>query len=72
MKKRNYKNNYRKNYKRAKIKRYQRENKPEFLIEVKMLTFKDLQKMDLIDSRTYRESVKRKISSDYQGGVSDE
>lgn len=72
MKKRNYKNNYRKNYKRAKVKRYQRKNKPEFLIEVKMLTFKDLQKMDLIDSRTYRECVKRKIKSDYQGGVSDE
>lgn len=72
MKKRNYKNNYRKNYKRAKVKRYQRKNKPEFLIEVKMLTFKDLQKMDLIDSRTYRECVKRKINSDYQGGVSDE
>ena len=72
MKKRNYKNNHRKNYKREKVKTYQRKNKPEFLIEVKMLTFKELQKMDLIDSRTYRESVKKKIDSDYQGGVSDE
>ena len=72
MKKRNYKNNCRKNYKRAKVKRYQRENKPEFLIEVRMLTFKDLKKMDLIDSRTYRESIKKKINSDYQGGATNE
>ena len=61
-----------KHYKIAKVQRYSKENIPEFLIEVRMLTFKDLHKMDLIDSRTYRESVKRKISSDYQGGVSDE
>ena len=54
------------------MKRYSKENKPEFLIEVRMLTFKDLKKMDLIDSRTYRESIKKKINSDYQGGNTNE
>ena len=63
---------YKKNYKRANIQRYSKENKPEFLIEVRMLTFKDLKKMDLIDSRTYRESIKKKINSDYQGGNTNE
>ena len=39
---------YKKKYKRANVQRYSKENKPEFLIEVRMLTFKDLKKMDLI------------------------
>lgn len=66
------KKHYKKNHKRAKFQKGSKENKPEFLIEVRMLTFKDLQKMDLIDSRTYRESIKKKINSDYQGGDSNE
>lgn len=66
------KKHYKKNYKRAKVQRYSKENRPEFLIEVRMLTFKDLHKMELIDSRTYRESVKKQINSDYQGGNADE
>lgn len=66
------KKHYKKNYKRAKMQKYSKENRPEFLIEVRMLTFKDLHKMDLIDSRTYRESVKKQINSDYQGGNADE
>lgn len=64
--------NHRKNYKRTRVQRYSKETKPEFLIEVRMLTFKDLHKMDLIDSRAYRECVKKQINSDYQGGNADE
>lgn len=64
------KKHYKKNYKKAKIQRYSKENQPEFIIEVRMLTFKDLHKMNLIDSRTYRECVKKKIDYDYQGGGS--
>lgn len=66
------KKHYKKNYKRAKVQRYSKENRPEFLIEVRILTFKDLHKMDLIDSRIYRESVKKQINTDYQGGNADE
>ena len=68
MKKRNFK----KNHKRTKRQKYKRENKPEFLIKVKMLNYKDLKEMNLIDSRTYRESIRKQINSDYQGGDSDE
>lgn len=66
------KKHYKKNYKRTKVQRYSKETKPEFLIEVKMLTLKDLHKMNLIDSRAYRESVKKQINSDYQGGNANE
>lgn len=66
------KNHYKKNYKREKMQRYSKKNKPRFLIEVRMLTYKDLKKMDLIDSRTYRESIKKQINSDYQGGTTNE
>ena len=68
MKKRNFK----KSYKRSKKQKYKRENKPEFLIKVKMLTFDDLKEMNLIDSRTYREYIKKQINFDYQGGDVDE
>lgn len=66
------KKHYKKNYQRAKVQRYSRKTKPEFLIEIRMLTFKDLKKMNLIDSRTYRENVKKQIQFDYQGGNSNE
>ena len=68
MKKRNCK----KSYKRTKRQKYQRENQPEFLIKVKLLNYKDLKDMNLIDSRTYRESIRKQINSDYQGGDIDE
>lgn len=68
MKKRNFK----KSYKRNKRQKYKREDKPEFLIKVKLLTIKDLKEMNLIDSRTYKECIRKQINSDYQGGDSDE
>ena len=68
MKKRNSK----KNYKRSKKQKYQSEYQPEFLIKVKLLNYKDLKDMNLIDSRTYRESIRKQINSDYQGGDIDE
>lgn len=68
MKKRNCK----KSYKRTKKQKYQREYQPEFLIKVKMLSFEDLKEMNLIDSRTYREYIKKQINFDYQGGDVDE
>ena len=68
MKKRNSK----KCYKRSKKQKYQREYQPEFLIKVKLLDYKDLKEMNLIDSRTYREYIKKQIKFDYQGGDVDE
>ena len=68
MKKRNYK----KSYKRSKKQKYKREYQPEFLIKVKLLNYKDLKDLNLIDSRTYRESIRKQINSDYQGGDMDE
>ena len=64
MKKRNFK----KSYKRTKKQKYQSEYQPEFLIKVKLLNYKDLKDLNLIDSRTYRESIRKQINSDYQGG----
>ena len=68
MKKRNCK----KSYKRSKKQKYKREYQPEFLIKVKLLNYKDLKDLNLIDSRTYRESIRKQINSDYQGGDIDE
>lgn len=68
MKKRNSK----KSYKRSKKQKYQSEYQPEFLIKVKLLNYKDLKDLNLIDSRTYRESIRKQINSDYRGGDIDE
>lgn len=68
MKKRNFK----KSCKRSKKQKYQREYQPEFLIKVKLLNYKDLKDMNLIDSRTYREYIRKQINSDYQGGDTNE
>ena len=68
MKKRNCK----KSYKRSKKQKYQREYQPEFLIKVKLLDYKDLKEMNLIDSRNYRECIRKQINYDYQGGDIDE
>ena len=57
MKKRNCK----KSNKRTKRQKYKRENTPEFLIKVKMLNYKDLKDMNLIDSKTYKECIKKQI-----------
>ena len=64
MKKRNFK----KNYKRSKKQKYQREYQPEFLIKVKLLNYKDLKDMNLIDSKTYIKCIRKQINYDYQGG----
>lgn len=66
------KKNYRKNYTKAKVKRVYESTKPDFLVEVKVITIRDLKKQNLIDSRTYREYVKNKIKKDYDGGNADE
>ena len=68
MKKRNSK----KSYKRSKKQKYQSEYQPEFLIKVKMLNYKDLKDLNLIDSKTYRENIRKQIKFDYQGGDIDE
>lgn len=66
------KKNYRKNYTKAKVKRVHKDMKQDFLVEVKVITPRDLKKLNLIDSRTYREYVKNKIKKDYDGGNADE
>ena len=64
MKKRNCK----KSYKRTKKQKYKREYQPEFLIKVKLLNYKDLKDMNLIDSKTYSKCIRKQINYDYQGG----
>lgn len=64
MKKRNCK----KSYKRTKKKKYKREYQPEFIIKVKLLNYKDLKDMNLIDSKTYSKCIRKQINYDYHGG----
>lgn len=42
--------------------------KPEFIMSVNILTYSDLKKWHIIDSKTFKRYIKKKIKSDYEGG----
>lgn len=46
--------------------------KPEFLVNVSILTYSDLKKWHIIDSKTFRRYIKKKIKKDYEGGDLDD
>ena len=53
---------------KAEIKEIQKFEKPEFIVSVSIITYEDLKKWNLIDSKTLRKYRKKKINSDYEGG----
>ena len=46
---------------------YELEN-PEFIVTVSIITFEDLKKWNLIDSKLLKKYLKKKIETDYDGG----
>ena len=53
---------------KAEIKEVRKLENPEFIVSVSIITYKDLKKWNLIDSKTLRKYRKKKINSDYEGG----
>lgn len=53
---------------KAEIKEIRKLENPEFIVSVSIITYKDLKKWNLIDSKTLRKYRKKKINSDYEGG----
>lgn len=49
---------------KAEIKEVRKLENPEFIV----ITYEDLKKWNLIDSKTLRKYRKKKINSDYEGG----
>lgn len=56
------------NYTKAEIKEVKKLENPDFIISVSVITYSDLKKWNLIDSRTFREHLKKQIESDFEGG----
>lgn len=46
--------------------------KPDFIVSVNILTYSDLKKWHIIDSKTFKRHIKRKIKRDYEGGDIDD
>lgn len=46
--------------------------KPEFIVAMNILTYSDLKKWHIIDSRTFKRHIKKKIRRDYEGSDQDE
>ena len=53
---------------KAEIKEVRKLENPEFIVSVSIITYEDLKKWNLIDSKTLRKYRKKKINSDYEGG----
>ena len=53
---------------KAEIKEIQKFENPEFIVSVSIITYEDLKKWNLIDSKTLRKYRKKKNNSDYEGG----
>ena len=58
----------RKNYTKVKFRKFRNYEKPDFMIKVSILTYDDLKKWDLIDSKTYKMYLRNKVRNDYEGG----
>ena len=52
----------------AEIKEIRKFENPDFIVSVSIITYEDLKKWNLIDSKTLRKHRKKKINSDYEGG----
>ena len=61
-----------KNFTKAEIQKVRDLEKPDFILKISIITYDDLKKWNLIDSRTFREKQKRKIKKDFEGGDLDE
>ena len=46
--------------------------KPEFIVAMNILTYSDLKKRHIIDSRTFKRHIKKKIRRDYEGSDQDD
>lgn len=53
---------------KAEIKEVRKLENPEFIVSVSIITYEELKKWNLIDSKTLRKRRKKKINSDYEGG----
>ncbi len=53
---------------KAEIKEVRKLENPEFIVSVSIITYEDLKKWNLIDSKTLRKYRKKKNNSDYEGG----
>lgn len=53
---------------KAEIKEVHDLENPEFIVTVSIITFEDLKKLNLIDSKVLKKYLKKKIETDYNGG----
>ena len=61
------KSNFTKEYQRPYQRKYNN-RKPKIRVSAGFFTYEDLKKCSLIDSKTFREYLRRKIDSDFNGG----
>lgn len=60
------------NFTKAEIKKVEEIENPDFLVSISIITIKNLKDWNLIDSKKFREYLKKQIISDFEGGDVDE
>ena len=61
-----------KRFTKVKSQKVERLESPDFILKISIITYDNLKKWNLIDSKTFREKEKRKIKKDFEGGDLDE
>ena len=61
-----------KRFTKVKSQKVERLESSDFILKISIITYDDLKKWNLIDSKTFREKQKRKIKKDFEGGDLDE
>ncbi len=56
------------NFTKTEIKKVEEIENPDFLVSISLITIKNLKDWNLIDSKKFRECLKKQIISDFEGG----
>ena len=62
----------REHFTKTEIQKVQNLENQDFILKVAIVSYADLKKWKLIDSKTFRKYLKKQIESDYEGGDLDE
>ena len=61
-----------KNFTKAEIQKVRDLEKPDFILKISVVTYDDLKKWNLMDSKTFKRKIRQQIKKDFEGGNTNE
>lgn len=62
----------RRNYTKAEIRKLREYENPDFTLKIAIVTYDDLKKWNLMDSKTFKRKIRQQIKKDFEGGNTNE